>query len=240
MPAHLHLFGLVHLSILAAVLLLAFLFTAIQRRLPPGSKMVRLALALLLFASWAAYYVSSALQGAAMFPNHLPLELCDASSLLIVAALLTLNPLAFDLGYYYALAGATMSLLTPNLPETASLFMSVQFFADHGLIVIAVIYLVWSRQARPRPWSVARAALALNVMTALVLPFDLIFKTDYMFLRSKPPTVSALDLLGPWPWYILSCEGVGICLFLLLYLPFRKAPRLERYVIPAYERRDAR
>jgi hypothetical integral membrane protein (TIGR02206 family) len=152
MPAHLHLFGLVHLSILAAVLLLAALSTALQRSLPPGAKSVRLFLALLLFASWAAYYAKFALQGVAMFPNHIPLELCDASSCLIVAALLTLNPLAFDLGYYYALAGATMSLLTPNLPETASLFMSVQFFADHGLIVIGVLYLVWSRQARPRPW----------------------------------------------------------------------------------------
>ena len=44
-----------------------------------------------------------------------------------------------------------------------------------------------------------------------------------MFLRAKPVTGSALDLLGPWPWYILSVEGMGLALFLLLYLPFRKA-----------------
>jgi hypothetical integral membrane protein (TIGR02206 family) len=121
-----------------------------------------------------------------------------------------------------------MSLLTPDLPETASLFISVQYFANHGLIVAGALYLVWSRLARPRPWSVARAMLAINIYAAFVGPFDFIFKTDYMFLRTKPPTVSALDLLGPWPWYILGGEGVGLGLFLLLYLPFRKATHAQR------------
>lgn len=116
-----------------------------------------------------------------------------------------------------------MALLTPNLPESATAFMTFQFFAGHGLMVVGVLYLVWSRQARPRPGSVARAMLALNIFAAFVGAFDAIFKTNYMFLRTKPPTKSALDLLGPWPWYSLACEGVALALFVLLYLPFRQA-----------------
>jgi len=45
MPAHLHLFGLEHLLILAAVPLLAVLLAVLQRRLPPGSRALRFALA---------------------------------------------------------------------------------------------------------------------------------------------------------------------------------------------------
>ena len=223
MPAHLPLFGLVHLLILAAVPVLAVLLAALQRRLPPGSRALRFTLAVLIFLCTVAYYGSFPWHGQPMFPHHMPLELCDAALWLVVAALLTLSALAFDLAYYFALAGASMSLLTPNLTAASTLFLSVQFFADHCLLVTAVLYLVWSRQARPRPGAVGRAMLALNLFAVLVGAFDFAFKTDYMFLRAKPVTVSALDLLGPWPWYILASEGVALALFLLLYLPFRPA-----------------
>jgi hypothetical integral membrane protein (TIGR02206 family) len=182
---------------------------------------VRIALALLLFVCTILYYGNFAVHGEQMFPNHLPLELCDFSLWLVILALLTLNPAICDVAYYFAVAGASMSLLTPNLTEP-SLFLSVQFFADHGLLVIAMLYLVWSRQARPRPWSVGRAMLVLNILIALIGSFDFIFNTNYMFLRAKPQTVTLFTFLGPWPWYILAGDGVALTLFLILYLPFRQ------------------
>ena len=53
--------------------------------------------------------------------------------------------------------------------------------------------------------------------------FDYFFGTDYFFLRAKPADPSLLDFLGPWPWYILSTEGVALILFLLIYLPVRRS-----------------
>ena len=219
MPPGLHIFGLVHLAILASVPALAALLAAVQRNVSSLGKSIRLGLALLLFASCASYYVSFAIHGVPLFPNHLPLELCDISLWLVIAALLTLNPAVFDIVYYLALAGASMSLLTPDLWHP-TLFLSVQFFVDHGLIVLSVLYLVWSRQLRPRPGSVLKAMIAINAIAPVVGAFDYFFNTDYMFLRAKPPTVSLLTVLGSWPWYILACEGVALALFLLLYLPF--------------------
>jgi hypothetical integral membrane protein (TIGR02206 family) len=119
------------------------------------------------------------------------------------------------------MAGATQSLFTPNLVNPTP-FLSIQFFVDHGTIVCATLYLIWSGQARPRPGSVLRSLIAANIYAVLVGAFDFIFKTDYMFLRCKPPTPSLLDYLGPWPWYILAGEFVALGLFLLLYLPFRQ------------------
>lgn len=77
-----------------------------------------------------------------------------------------------------------------------------------------------------------RALIASNVYAALIGTFDYFFKTDYMFLRSKPPTPSLLDVLGPWPWYILVCEFVALGLFLLLYLPFRHPAPVRNPDIP--------
>jgi hypothetical integral membrane protein (TIGR02206 family) len=222
MPAHLRLFGLVHLLILAAVPLLAALLAAFHRNHPSSSRTLRIILAVLLFLSSALNYGYQALHGERMFPDHLPLDLCDVSLYLLIVALLTLKPALFDLAYYYALAGATMSLLTPNLTDTTPAILTVQFFADHGLMVVSVLYMVWSRQARPRPGSIAWAMLAVNIYAAFAFTFDTVFNTDYMFLRAKPDTVSLLTFLGPWPWYILATEPVALALFLLLYLPFRR------------------
>lgn len=223
MPNTLQLFGPVHLAILAAVPLLGAGLAAVQRRLPPGARGLRLGLAAVLFVQGAAYYLNFALQGEPLFPNHLPLELCDVSLMLTIVALCTLNRAIFDLAYYGALAGATMSLLTPNLGEPFPSFITVQYFVNHGLIVVATLYLVWSRQARPRPGSVARMMLWVNLYAVFDGAFDFIFKTDYMFLGAKPQAVTLLSFLGPWPWYILTCEPVAFVLFLLLYLPFRQA-----------------
>jgi hypothetical integral membrane protein (TIGR02206 family) len=54
-------------------------------------------------------------------------------------------------------------------------------------------------------------AAAVNLLTG----------SNYGFLRSNPALASLLDLLGPWPWYILWLEVLAVLLFTLLYLPFR-------------------
>ncbi len=223
MATNFHLFGVTHLAILAATVLLAALLAGIERRLPPGSKRLRLGLAAVLLFDTAWWYGYMAWHGQSLFPSQLPLDLCDVTLYLTVIALFTLSPAVFDLAYYGALGGTSMALLTPDLWEKFPSLATVQFFIAHGLVVTAVLYLVWSRLARPRRNSVVRAMLALNLLTAFDGVFNWIFKTNFMYLCAKPASASLLDLFGPWPWYIVVTEGVALVLFLLLYLPFRKS-----------------
>ena len=221
MPPGLRMFSFAHLAILGMIPALAALLALAHRNALPGHKAIRFVLALLLGAASISLFAWFAGTGAKMFPAHVPLELCDASLWLIILSLLTLKPAIFDIAYYWAIAGASMSVLTPNLVNPTP-FLSIQFFVDHGLIVSATLYLVWSRQLRPRHGSVVRSLIAANIYAILVGTFDSLFKTNYMFLRNKPPTPSLLDYLGPWPWYILTGEFVALALFFLLYLPFRQ------------------
>jgi hypothetical integral membrane protein (TIGR02206 family) len=221
-PTNFQLFGTAHLAILSAVVVLAAVFAAIQRRLTPATRWLRVALGSLLLLDSLVYYGYLAWRGQLTFPDHLPLELCDASLFLTIFTLFTLNRAVYDLAYYWALAGATMALLTPNLWEPFPSFGTIQFFVDHGLIVTSVLFLAWSGLMRPRAWSVARAMLVLNILAVFIGAFDYFFKTDYMYLRAKPQNASLLDLLGPWPWYIAATEVVALLLFVLLYLPFRR------------------
>ncbi|HTX74702.1 MAG TPA: TIGR02206 family membrane protein [Terracidiphilus sp.] len=223
MKAQLQLFGAAHLSMLAAVPAIAAVLAFMHRKLPASAKTIRLGLAVALVFNTILFYGWRIETGALSFPNGLPFELCDLSLFLTILSVFTLKPLLFDLAYYWALAGASMALLTPNLTDPFPSFGTVEFFITHGLTVSAVLYLVWSHQARPRRWSVAKAMLGINVVALFDGPFDYFFGTDYFFLRAKPVNPSLLDFLGPWPWYILSTEGVALILFLLLYLPVRQA-----------------
>lgn len=223
MNPYLHLFGRVHLSILCAVPALAAILACIHRAIPSLARFVRFSVAGALLADTALFYAWQATHHQISFPDHLPLELCDASLVLTIVTLFTLKPLAFDLAYYWALAGASMAMLTPNLWEPFPSFGGVQFFVAHGLTIAAVLYLVWSGQARPRKGSVLRAIVGMNIFAAIVGTFDAIFKTNYFYLRSKPANPSILDYLGPWPVYLLCTEGVALILFVLLYLPLRRS-----------------
>jgi hypothetical integral membrane protein (TIGR02206 family) len=221
MATRFHLFSAAHLSILVAVVLVAAILTALQGRLGKNASWLRIGIGTALMADAALWYAWQAWLDQPLFPAHLPLELCDATLLLVAIVLLTLHPLLFDLAYYTALGGTTMALVTPDLWEQFPSPATVQFFVAHGLVVASVLYLAWSGLARPRPSSVARAMAAINIYAAAVGIFDWKFGTNYMYLAAKPQNASLLDLLGPWPWYIAAGEGVALVLFTLLWLPWR-------------------
>jgi hypothetical integral membrane protein (TIGR02206 family) len=55
---------------------------------------------------------------------------------------------------------------------------------------------------------------------ALVGVVNWLLGSNYLFIAHKPDTPSLIDVLGPWPWYILSLEALALVLCLGLYLPY--------------------
>jgi hypothetical protein len=136
------LFGTIHVAILCTVPVLAAALSFAYRRFPATGNFIRLGFAALLLVDIAVCYGWQIRCHNLTFPDHTPFELCDASMALTVFSLILLRPLPFDLAYYWALAGALMALLTPNLLEPFPSFGTVQFFISHGLTVAGVLYLV--------------------------------------------------------------------------------------------------
>ncbi len=62
---------------------------------------------------------------------------------------------------------------------------------------------------------------------------NLALGSNYLFIMHKPETASLLDVLGPWPWYILSMEALGFVIFFLLYLPWLVKDLRARRTAPA-------
>lgn len=220
MTSEFHLFRPLHLAILIAIPMLAAALALVTRRYPAWAIRIRVTFGVLLAADALTWYGYRYFVQGVRFPEILPLELCDASFWLTAIALLTLAPRAFALAYYWGIAGSGMAMLTPYLRAPTHTYQSVQYFTGHGLLIVGVLFLIWSRQARPRSHSWWFAWWAMNVYGAAIGVVDYWCGTNFMYLRQKPGASSLFDALGPWPWYIVGADVVALVLFRLMQAPF--------------------
>ena len=219
---HFRLFGPVHLLILALVPATALLLSTVSRQSQASARAVRYSLATFLALNELVWYGYKLHFEGFRFPEGLPLQLCDLTLWLSVLTLFTLSPLSFEITYFAGLGGSGMALLTPDLWAPLASYPTIYFFLAHGMVFACPLVLLWSKQARPRPRSPWMAFAALNAFAALVGIFNAIFKTNYMYLCAKPSAASILNLLGPWPLYLLAAEAMALAIFWLLWLPVRR------------------
>jgi hypothetical integral membrane protein (TIGR02206 family) len=217
-------FGPAHLGVLAAVLAAGGALDALWRQRPGSALRIRRALAAGLAANELAFYAYAFGRGWVRPPHGLPLDLCDLTLWLSVYVLASPRPRpwACDAVYYLAVAGSGMAVLTPDPGVPLATYPGVKFFLSHGVVVAAVLGLALSGQLSPRPGSWWRVLLAVNAYAAVLLAFDLRAGTNYMYLVEKPASGTLLDVLGPWPWYVLAGDAIAAALFWLMHLPFRR------------------
>jgi len=138
--------------------------------------------------------------------QSVPLQLCDIAELAAAYALWSQRTWASTLVYYWGLPLSSQALITPDLnaPDFPG-HSFLTFFALHLLIVWAAIYLTWGIRILRPGWRGFRFAVITTLAWgAFTLVFNSIAGTDYGFLNRKPANASLLDLLGPWPFYVLA------------------------------------
>jgi hypothetical integral membrane protein (TIGR02206 family) len=166
--------------------------------------------------------------------HMLPLQLCSVAGYLSVVMLLTQSRRLYQYVYFLALGGGLPALLTPS-PDGYGFphFRFWEYFISHVLIVCAPLYMTVAEGCRPRPGSVPRVIVAMNLYLALAAVVNWLLGSNYLFLAQKPAGATLFDLLGPWPWYVVSLEVLGVSAVLLLYAPFALRDWLARRDAPA-------
>lgn len=216
-------FGPAHLCVL-------FLTVAVGAALPLGVRrwsglsvtyVARTLAVVLVGSQLLKHYVRVVVFGDRLVDN-LPFQMCDLAVYVGGLMLLRLNwsYAAYEVLYFWAFAGTSMALLTPDVPGGFGHPFTALYFLTHGLIIVALLYATLGFGWRPRWRSVLRAFLVTNAYALLVTPLNLVLDANYVYLRGKPEQPTLLDYLGPWPWYILACEVLAFVLFVLCYSPF--------------------
>lgn len=150
----------------------------------------------------------------------LPLQLCDVAWVAAAVALWTHQRYAVALTYFWGLVLTSQGIVTPSLGED---FPEVRFFAFwalHLLVVWSAIFLVWGVGLTPR-WRDYGIALRVTLGWAVaVFAFNEAADTNYGYLQHKPGSSSLLDLLGPWPWYVVAEIAIVAMVWALMTWPW--------------------
>ncbi|MBV9730579.1 MAG: TIGR02206 family membrane protein [Pseudonocardiales bacterium] len=223
-------FGSSHGVVIVVLIVVAAALVVLGRRYRGTALERRLSQALaLVFAGFLVpvelYWL---LSGRSAIKYSLPLQLCDLAAMASVWALWSYSSAAFALTYFWGLTLTSQAFVSPELtgPDFPSLqFLS--FFGMHSLVLWAAIYLTWGVGLRP-DWRSYRIAVLVTIGWAVVtFAFNRVVGTNYGFLNTKPVVRSLLDVLGPWPWYLLSELVLGAAAWALITWPWKRqqAPR---------------
>lgn len=223
-------YGPSHLVVLAVFVTAAVLLVMIGRRqTEQQARIVSRVLAVLLIAAFVVALTYKLVDPT--IDTSVPLQLCDLAELAAAYALWSQRHWAFVLTYYWGLVLSSQALITPDIgtpKDGAPDFphhLFVTFFTLHVLVVLAAIYLTWGRGMRPRWRDYRLAVIATLAWAAATFTFNVVTGTNYGYLNRKPPTASLLDVLGPWPVYLLAEVAIVLIVWALMTWPWERARR---------------
>jgi hypothetical integral membrane protein (TIGR02206 family) len=174
-------------------------------------------LAVVILAGFVGEQLTYAARGDWSLRVNLPLQLTDAVTLASIAALWRpRSALLVELVYFWAFSASLQAVLTPDLGQSFPDVLFFTYFATHSGAIAAASLLVFGARRTPRPDATWRVYGVTVGVLAAAAAGTVLTGGNYMFLRRKPAHGSLLDLMGPWPIYILVAAVVGLVMFLAL------------------------
>jgi hypothetical integral membrane protein (TIGR02206 family) len=223
------LFGHQHLIVIALTFAVPAILVTVQRRSRQrADAAIRRFFAGLLTGTWVAWYVLFIGRHWLGIGNALPMNLCDWATIALLAALIRPGQKAYELAYFWALAGTMQGLVTPDVNFAFPEPQFVLFLLGHATIIASVIYLTFGTGMRPAPESIPRVMLWTLGYAASAALVDGLLGANYGFFRAKPGHATFYDLMPVWPYYIPEVVALGVLAILLLYAPWYIADRLRK------------
>ena len=220
-------FSIEHYGLIAGFLVVSVAMVFIGRRhagTPAEGRFCR-GFALLILVFTVPLQILQLLPGDYSLQTSLPLQLCDLAWMAAALALWTRHWAPTALVYFWGLTLTIQGIITPALEQGFPSPRYLMFWGMHYGTVWAAVYLTFGLRV-PVTWRSYRfAVLFTSGWVALMMGFNALMGTNYGFLNRKPGGASVLDLLGPWPTYVLVEIIVVACLWAALTWPWTRVRR---------------
>ena len=216
-----------------AVLVLLNLYLIRFRYAGTGTKAaLRWLLALILVVNEAAWHYWNYIYGTWNIQTMLPLHLCSLLVWTGAYMLVTKSYRVYEFMYFMGIGGAIQALATPGIGRYGfPHFVFFQYFLSHGLIITSAVFMTVVEGLRPTWKSMLRVFVWMNIYAAIIYFVNIYLGSNYLMINYKPDTPSLLDLLPPWPLYIVYMEVIGVITMLILYFPFVIKDWRTRYLL---------
>jgi hypothetical integral membrane protein (TIGR02206 family) len=216
-----HLFGSQHLMMMAIIIAVGIGMSAFGKKHLSAADQIRLGrgITLVLAAAVLGWIGIRIALGQFDYKTDLPFDICNIVALALPFLMWNPKHQVQEVLYFWVMAGTIQAILTPHLFEGFPHFTFIKYFTVHGGLVVYAVYATVVFGLRPTWRSLWRAFLALQVYIVLLFLVNLLLGSNYAYLMGKPPTASAFDYLGDYPWYLLVSEGLALVLFVLVLLP---------------------
>lgn len=221
-PLKFTLFGVPHLVTLLLFLLLGLGLISFAKGLS-REKQERIGLLMGILVCmftllWPAYYLAEGTFSAA---NDLPLDMCYIAGLTAPFLMQDKYPALYQVLYFWVMTATLQACITPNVAHEFPHIWYIRFFVNHCGLVVLIMYSTFVYGNRPTLKGLWLSYGSLFVFACCIFLVNIMLGSNYMFTNAKPDNPSALDFLGPYPWYMVSTAVISLAMFFLVYLPFR-------------------
>ncbi len=148
--------------------------------------------------------------------DNLPLHLCRISFIISIIVLFTRKQWMYEWVLFVAIPSGLHSILTPELTKGVSDWFYFEYYFVHAGLIFVPLFLtiVMGMKTRVDAWW--KTILRVQIPVVLIMPFNFLIDSNYMFLKAKPLVDNPL-LIGEWPTYTIFLELIMVVHVFIIY-----------------------
>lgn len=182
-------------------------------------KAIRYTLGTLGILSEVALQVWIIANGNWTFRVNLPIGVCSFSLYMGIYVIFTKNWKVFEIGYFWAIGGV-LSVVFPDILFGPDRFRYYIYLFLHMVFFFMYMYMMFVHDFVPTFKSFMKSFLLLfAVVVVFIIPINLIFKTNFMYLLEPGDTPFALFENPSYLLYLLGCILLSMAGMALWYSP---------------------